>query len=102
MIPRRDLMKASRTLTWIAALCFCVASVLSLGPQARAQSTTDGAIGGTVMDPSGAAVPHASITAKNIATGASATGSTDDGGRYQIIHLQPGVYSVEVSASGFA
>ena len=95
-------MKASRLLACFAALCFCVATVLCLASQASAQSTTDGAIGGTITDPSGATVPRASITMRNVATGATATGSTDDGGRYQIIHLQPGVYSIEISASGFA
>lgn len=74
---------------------------LKLAAPARAQSTTDGAIGGTVTDSSGAVIPNASADAKNIATGASATAPTDGGGRYLLVHLQPGVYSVEISARGF-
>jgi Carboxypeptidase regulatory-like domain/TonB dependent receptor len=81
-------------LTWMAML------LLACG--LFAQSTTDGAIGGTVADQSGAVVPNAAVSAKNLSTGASASGSSDDGGRFLIIHLQPGVYSLEIKASGFS
>jgi len=66
------------------------------------QSTTDGAIGGTVTDQSGAVVPNAAVRAKNVSTGANASGTSDEGGRFLLIHLQPGVYSLEVSTSGFS
>jgi hypothetical protein len=36
--------------------------------QTKAQSTTDGAIGGTVTDPSGAVVPGANVNTKNLGT----------------------------------
>jgi len=68
---------------------------------AFAQSTTDGAVGGTVTDPSGAVVPNAGVSTKNFGTGASASGKSDEGGRFLISHLAPGVYSVEITASGF-
>jgi len=67
-----------------------------------AQSTTDGAIGGVVTDPSGAMVPGASITARHLGTGDTATATTDGNGRYLVGHLRPGTYSVEVSAKGFS
>ena len=70
-------MKASRLLASFAALCFCVAAVLCLGSQASAQSTTDGAIGGTVIDSSGAAVPNAKVAAKNSGTNAVSSATTD-------------------------
>src|SRR5690242_9640203 len=57
-------MKVSRLLTWFGAFCVCAACVLSFGKEVSAQSTTDGAIGGTVVDSSGAAVPNAKVTAK--------------------------------------
>ncbi len=69
---------------------------------AKAQSTTDGAIGGTVTDPSGASIPNASVSVQNLGTNRQGSGTTDGVGRYLIIHLQPGVYSVEVKATGFA
>ena len=65
------------------------------------QSTTDGAIGGLVTDPSGAIIPGANVTATNTGTSRVSTGTTDGSGRYLISHLQPGRYTVEISAKGF-
>ncbi|HKW35124.1 MAG TPA: TonB-dependent receptor [Candidatus Acidoferrum sp.] len=79
----------------LIALC-----VLSSG--SFAQSTTDGGIGGIVTDQSGALVPNANVVAKNLGTGARASARTDGSGRFLITHLQPGIYSVEITASGFA
>jgi hypothetical protein len=67
-----------------------------------AQSTTDGAIGGVVTDSSAAVVPGATVTARNLGTSSTAQATTDGNGRYLIGHLQPGTYSLEVSAKGFA
>ena len=84
------------------SLYFCLAALVALvrGPAAWAQSTTDGAIGGLITDPSQASVPGAAVTARNTATNASATAQTDVNGRYVIIHLQPGTYDVDVKAQG--
>jgi hypothetical protein len=85
-------------LALLAALC----AVFLATPAARAQSTTDGAIGGAVYDPSGSVVPNAGVSTRNLGNGSASSGSTDDSGRYLIGHLQPGVYSVEISSTGFA
>jgi hypothetical protein len=71
-----------------------------LAPSSWAQSVTDGAIGGSVTDPSKAVVPGAKVTAHNHATNATATAQTDGNGRYILIHLQPGVYDVEAASQG--
>jgi hypothetical protein len=68
----------------------------------RAQTAVDGAIGGTVMDASGAVVPGSTVTVRNIATNAQQTETTDSAGYYRIIHLQPGIYSLTIAAPGFA
>ena len=65
-----------------------------------AQSTADGAIGGVVSDPSGAVIPGATVTVRNQANNATATAQTGGNGRYIVIHLRPGVYDVEVTATG--
>jgi len=70
-------------------------------PAANAQSTTDGAIGGAVTDQSGAVVPNAIVSSRNLGTGASSSGATDGSGRYILIHLQPGQYSLEITGTGF-
>ncbi len=63
------------------------------------QTTT---ITGTVMDPTGAVVPAASITITNIATGAQRATVCDSQGRYTISQVVPGSYKVSAKASGFA
>lgn len=81
---------------------FTLLSLLVLGGVSRAQSAVDGAIGGTVLDTTGAAIGNASILVHNIATNAEVTATSDGSGYYRIIHLQPGLYNVTVTAPGFA
>jgi len=69
---------------------------------AFAQDTTSGAIQGTVLDEKGAAVPGASVEARNTATNFSRTFSTDDEGRFTFLSLPPGTYVVSVTKQGFA
>jgi outer membrane receptor protein involved in Fe transport len=85
-----------------AGLLLVVLAGLAATPRACGQSTTDGAIGGTVTDPSGGVVPHANVSTENLGTGSKAAGKTDESGRYLVIHLQPGFYSLEISSDGFA
>jgi len=83
-------------------MVFALFVCLTTTPVAGAQSTTDGAIGGTVTDQSGAVVPNANVSATNLGTGSRSAGATDASGWYQIIHLQPGLYSLEISSGGFS
>jgi outer membrane receptor protein involved in Fe transport len=87
---------------FVVGLIFALFVCLVATPSASAQSTTDGAIGGTVTDQSGAVVPSASVSAENLGTGSKSAGTTDESGHFQIIHLQPGFYSLEITAQGFA
>jgi Carboxypeptidase regulatory-like domain/TonB dependent receptor len=98
---KRNKSRCSRTTAWFVSFALPAALFLfALGT--LAQSTTDGAIGGVVTDPSGAVVPGATVTARNLGTSGTATATTDGNGRYLIGHLQPGTYSLEISAKGFA
>ena len=67
-----------------------------------AQSTTDGAIGGTVYDSNGAVVASAKITVRNNGTNAEQSAVTDETGFYRVAKLQPGSYTVTISQQGFA
>ncbi len=78
------------------------ALVLGATAWASAQSTTDGAIGGTVTDPSGAVVPGATVSALNVGTNTKLTVTTDTSGGYRLTPLRPGTYTLEVSAQGFS
>ncbi len=67
-----------------------------------AQSAVDGAIGGTVQDPSGANVSGATVVVRNKSTNAAQRLTTDGSGFFRAIRLQPGPYAVNVTAAGFA
>jgi hypothetical protein len=56
---------------------------------------------GTVTDPSGAAVPGANVKATNTGTNAVKEVKATSDGVYTIPYLDPGVYDIEVTASGF-
>jgi len=81
-------------MTALALTIFCTLSL--------AQSTTDGAIGGTVFDTNGAVVPNAQVVVHNNGTNAEQTVTTDGSGGYRVSKLQPGTYTVTVSEKGFA
>src|SRR6202049_3254160 len=61
-----------------------------------------GTISGTVTDQSGAGVPEAQISIKNIATGVSRVVSSDPAGFYSAPNLLPGTYEITTAAQGFA
>jgi hypothetical protein len=83
----------------LALLVLCLAFGFS---QAAAQSTTDGAISGTVKDPNGAVVTGANVTVRNEGTNTEKTATTDDEGRFRVVQLQPGNYTVTIAGTGFA
>jgi hypothetical protein len=61
-----------------------------------------GSVSGTVTDPNGAVVPAAQVTLLNHATGVSQHTVTSAAGLYTFISLNPGVYQVTVSQTGFS
>jgi hypothetical protein len=79
-------------------MLFCIL----LPVAALAQSTTAGAIGGTVSDQSKAVVTNARITVQNLETHEKKTGTTDSFGKFRITTLPPGRYEVTVEAQSFA
>jgi Carboxypeptidase regulatory-like domain len=81
--------------------CFLPAFLLILLclPSARAQVSAS--ISGVVSDPSGAAVPSATVITRNLETEVVRTTTTDEAGRYLVVALLVGVYEVKVSKSGF-
>jgi hypothetical protein len=83
-------------------IVLALACALVMVAGAAAQSTTDGAIGGTVLDNTGAVVAKAKVTAHNDGTNAEQTAETDSSGYYRIIQLQPGTYTLTVNQTGFA
>ena len=77
-----------------------VAGMLLAGGASRAQTIT-ARITGSVTDPSGAEIPNATVTAKNLATNVQATTRSDQGGSYNFQFLPIGTYSITAAAQGF-
>ena len=75
-------------------VCAIASSVLS-------QSSSTGAIRGTVTDPSGAVVFGVSILITNATTGQAVTVETQQNGTYLAPYLPPSTYLVEASKAGF-
>src|SRR6202049_2044420 len=66
-----------------------------------AQGETTSAIAGSVTDPTGAAIPGATVTLTSVENGLKRSVKTDDSGRFSFPQLKPGTYSVKVEADRF-
>jgi len=74
---------------------------LSTSSRIEAQVNTVN-LSGTVFDPQQLTVKDAKITLRNTANGAEREATSDSNGRYEIIGIPPGTYSLTVQAPGFA
>src|SRR5690348_4587278 len=81
---------------WLV-LCVLLMFSVSLGAQSYR-----GSIRGTVRDASGAVVPGASITAKNLATGETRTAASGPDGGYVVAEVPAGQYEVSASSASLA
>ena len=70
-------------------------------PLQRLSSSRCWAIVGTVVDPSGAAVNGATITAKDLDRGTILTTTTNDEGAFNISGVPVGRYEIKAAATGF-
>ena len=83
----------------ILLLSVVILSMIFTGA-AWAQTLTSGEVAGTITDPSGAAVPNATVTLKNRDTGDTRTGTSNATGAYRFSLLNPGNYTVSASSQG--
>lgn len=86
--------------TLLRQLALGISVMLGMTATVLAQST-NGSIRGTVLDPSGALIPHAQVTISN-AFGFSRTIKSNATGAFELVHLAPGSYSVGIDANGFS
>jgi len=77
------------------ALCFSV-----FAGNVMAQSSTTGTIEGVVVDTNGAAVPGVTVSVSSPQLLGTQTATTDTEGRYRILNLPPGRYTVSIDESG--
>lgn len=76
-------------------------AVVSISMYAQ-ETVTSASVTGRVLDPSGALIPQARITAVAIATGQKYSAVTDRQGRFRIPYLAGGEYLFTAEAAGFA
>jgi hypothetical protein len=77
-----------------------LAITLVFSRQANAQSSF-GQISGVIADPTGAAIPEATVTITNISTQAKRTVVSDGDGNFIATNLPIGTYSIGVTKTGF-
>ncbi|WP_419804850.1 carboxypeptidase regulatory-like domain-containing protein [Terriglobus sp.] len=83
------------------SLALAAVLVVAAGVTALAQNTTQGAIAGTVFDPTGAAVPNAAIVIHDEGTNADTRITAGGSGEFKAPLLNPGTYTVTITAPGF-
>ena len=89
-------MKAAKSLVRAAVLLLA----LFISGSAWAQ-TSNGTLVGSVVDPTGAVVTKAIVSAVSSQYGQPHEARTDSVGTYRLEGLQPGIYAVTVTAPGF-
>lgn len=90
-------MIRARIFSLLSLLAVLLAASLGAG-----QTATTGAIAGSVVDPSGAVIPNATVEVLNNATNAVVrSANTDSQGNFVLPLLDPGSYRLEIQASGF-
>jgi Carboxypeptidase regulatory-like domain/TonB dependent receptor len=82
---------------------FALTLLLILPTLLRAQEDlTHASITGRVLDPSGAVVPHSTVTATELSTDQISTAHTDQQGRFRFPYLSVGSYRISTRPDGFA
>jgi len=86
---------------WLGtARWLCAFAILAAAPSASSQVGAE--LSGVVLDPSGAVVSAATVTAKNLDTGFTRTSISSATGRYDFFSLPLGTYEVRAGKAGFS
>ena len=91
----------NRSFWWSATQCCLLLLIACFGVHSIQAQQTLGSVNGTVLDPSGAAIPDATVTVTNPATSLTRTTTTQATGFFQIFNLPIGNYLVRVAHEGF-
>ena len=81
--------------------CVIVVCCVCMGTRPAGAQVGSGDITGVLTDPSGAAVPGATVTVTNVATNRQRVVSSTSDGAYTAASLLPGEYRLEILLSGF-
>ncbi len=83
------------------SLLLAIPLVTFSGLAPLAAQSDNSSLSGSVADSSGALLPNAKVTAKNVATGAEQVATTNASGTFTFPNVQTGTYTVRVEANGF-
>jgi hypothetical protein len=93
------LLSSKKIYTMLALMALVIQMAAALGY--GQQSSTSGAISGTVVDQTGAVIHGADVKARNIDTGLERATKTDEAGGFNLPLLPVGQYELTVVAQGF-
>jgi len=97
MLPNRNSKEVGFIFVTFVTLIFVALTSMPVHAQVAGATMT-----GTVNDSSGAVIPNAQLSIRNVATGEVRTVTTDKAGFYSVPNLLPGLYDVTVTAPGFS
>jgi len=86
--------------SWQASFLLMILTFFTLS-SSRLLAQGYGSVSGTVTDPSGAAIPNASVTATQVDTGRETTATSNQSGTFVFTTLPPARYDFKVTAPGF-
>ena len=95
-------MKHSLLPLAVSAVLFVAPSTVWVPAMVAQANSINGTLRGAITDPSGAPVPGATVTIKNVGNGFTRELTTNSDGRYVAPDLPLGDYTVTASASSFA
>lgn len=93
-------MSFSNLSEWTRRLCAILVAFVLITINASAQSGTS-AVNGTVVDAQGQVIAGATVKLVSAGQGTTRTATSDGSGAFVFTSVAPGVYSIEVEASGF-
>ena len=92
-------MKRLSSVTLLAILLACAA--MATARPAAAQTVTTGSMGGTIEDQHGGRLPGVVVVAVHTATGTSYQAVSQPDGRFSILNVRVGAYTVKATLAGF-
>jgi hypothetical protein len=96
-----DMTCIHTTWQWTASIVAVAVLVLLTAHGALGQSASFATFTGSALDPQGASVPGATLTATNVETDIVRTTQTTSDGLYRFDNLPPGIYDVVIEARSF-
>jgi TonB family protein len=97
--PAQRRRAAGRKPALLTALAAAVLVLVLASPRATAQGSS--VLSGTVVDPNGAVIARAPVSARNLETGVESFAVADMVGHYSFTTLPTGQYALTISAPGF-